>query len=49
VTASDLSSSQVLWTAPMLMGPWETVDVILTDSQGATAGYTFWIFNSSQN
>jgi hypothetical protein len=35
------STSQVKWTAPAVMGPSETVTLLLTDSQGATASYVF--------
>lgn len=46
-SSSDLSASQVTWTAPANMGPWETIEVTLTDSQGATATYSFWIFSDN--
>ncbi len=41
--ASDLSNSQVEWTPPASMDPNETVNVVVTDSLGATATYTFII------
>ena len=36
-----VGTSQVVWTAPAVMGPQETVTVLVTDSQAATASYVF--------
>ena len=41
--APDLSDSQVVWTAPSSLDPNEAVNVVVTDSLGATASYTFII------
>jgi hypothetical protein len=41
--ASDLGNSTIVWTAPSSLDPNETVNVIVTDSLGATASYTFII------
>jgi hypothetical protein len=39
--APDLSYSMVDWTAPAVMTDQELITVIVTDSQGATASYSF--------
>jgi hypothetical protein len=41
--APDLSYSQVEWTAPTGMAATELITVVVTDSQGATASYSFFV------
>ena len=43
VVGSDLTWSQVVWTAPTPMTDAELINVIVTDSQGATTGYSFLV------
>jgi hypothetical protein len=43
IDAPDLGNSQIAWTPPSAMDPNENVNVLVTDSLGATASYTFII------
>lgn len=45
--AADKSFSQIVWTAPAAMAASESITVTATDSQGATAAYTFVIRSAS--
>ncbi len=45
--AADMSSSQVVWTAPAAMAASESITVTVKDSQGATASTTFMVRSAS--